>query len=143
MNTTAFCFVIIALLVCMLAYRVAEQSRRDKELQQAYQAYQDSLKTLKANPTNADLKQSTLMLGRQYSNLTRENKGTTVYDEMALMNDINAATAAAMVATQPAISQGSKQSVEDRLQSLKGLRDKGLIDDQEYNTRRMKILEEI
>ena len=143
MNTTAFCFVIIVLLVCMLAYRVAEQSRRDKELQQAYQAYQDSLKTLKANPTNADLKQSTLMLGRQYSNLTRENKGTTVYDEMALMNDINAATAAAMVATQPAISQGSKQSVEDRLQSLKGLRDKGLIDDQEYNTRRMKILEEI
>ena len=53
------------------------QARQAQILAEARATYQDSLTKLKADPTN--------------SNLTRNNKGVTVFDEVALANDINAA----------------------------------------------------
>jgi hypothetical protein len=51
----------------------------------------DSLKDLKKDPANSDLRQKTLALGRAYSNLARDSKGQTIFDEVALLNDLNAA----------------------------------------------------
>src|SRR5713101_238931 len=70
-----------------------------KALDKAKHDYQDSLSKLKAVPANADLRQKTLHLGRIYSNLTRKKKGVTLFDEVALMNDINAACAGAAMAS--------------------------------------------
>src|SRR5215207_1901244 len=92
--------VLVALLVIALVVR-ANQNARMKRLIEAKRAYQDSLSHLKEKPTDADLKQQTLALGRHYSNLTRDQKGITVFDEVALSNDINAACAGASAYSNP------------------------------------------
>ncbi|HKS10865.1 MAG TPA: SHOCT domain-containing protein [Pyrinomonadaceae bacterium] len=115
-----------------------EQIRR---LNAAKDAYFNALKRLKANPTSADLRESTLQLGRKYSNLTRNDSGVTVYDEVALSNDINAACAGATILVDAKSAQ--PQTIESRLQKLVELKSKGLIDEQEYAARREKILDEV
>ena len=105
--------------------------------------YQNTLQNLKKDPTNANLKGVTLELGRIYSNLTRNETGVTIFDEIALMNDINAACAGAVVLPNPNHSITSHQTIEQRLNSLKELREKGIIEETEYNSKRQKILDEI
>jgi len=69
----------------------------------------------------------------------KQGLGVTIYDEMALMNDINAATAgASATSADPVVA-----SIEDRLRRLDELRAKGLLSDQEFDTRRQKILDEL
>ena len=46
-----------------------------KNRENAESAYKNALEQLKANPTNADLRQKTLELGRFYSNLARDAQG--------------------------------------------------------------------
>jgi len=66
--------------------------QQEKLFNNARDNYFSSLAKLKTDPTNADVKQETLRLGRNYSEQTRKRKGVgstvTIYDEMALMNDI-------------------------------------------------------
>jgi hypothetical protein len=129
---------VVALIVIAAVKTANEQT---KQLNAARDAYFDALRRLKANPTNPDLRQTTLQLGRSYSNLTRNKGGVTVFDEVALANDINAACAGA--ATLVANKQAPTQTIESRLQKLGELKSKGLIDEQEYATRRKKILDEV
>jgi len=91
---------------------------------------------LKKYPTDPDAKQHALEVGRGYAAMTREQKNVTIFDEMALMNDINAATAGA-VAARPATS------VETRLQELERLRANGLITDAEYAAKRQQLIDEM
>jgi beta-lactamase regulating signal transducer with metallopeptidase domain len=112
------------------------QAERNAALTKARQDYETSLGKLKTDPSNADLKQQTLALGRAYSAMSREQKAATIYDEMALMNDINAATAAANIAP-------ARASVEDRLRQLDDLRARGLVTEVEYADRRRAILSEV
>jgi hypothetical protein len=119
--------------------RKRDRDELRKRLEVGWGAYQHSLVQLKNDPTNAELRQSTLALGRKYSQLTREDGRVTIYDEMALMNDINAACAAA--ASPP--SGTSSPTIEQRLMTLKDLLNKGLIDEQEYKARRQRILSEL
>jgi hypothetical protein len=142
--------VIFLVVTIVLAIKYGnEQTKRQNEirdaaikrLNQARDAYFDSLRKLKANPTSADLRQTTLQLGRTYSNLTRNQQGVTIYDEVALSNDINAACAGA--ATLVNTQQPQLQTIESRLQKLAELKSKGLIDEQEYAARRTKILDEV
>jgi hypothetical protein len=106
----------------------------------AHDAYVDGLLRLKNDPTNPDLRAETLALGRAYSDATRNWRGVTVFDEVALMNDINAACAAA---TRQPVSAKSNGSVEDRLAPLGELKSKGLIDQAEYAERRREILKDV
>lgn len=48
---------------------------RSNQVKKAKENYEKSLAKLKENPTDADLKQATLELGRIYSNLTRDSNG--------------------------------------------------------------------
>jgi hypothetical protein len=142
---TIFC-VIVALVAIVAIMWVsgrgaANAANASQALSKARGAYQDSLERLKASPSNPDLRQLTLALGRQYSNLTRDKKGVTVYDEMAVMNDISAATAAASAPATPAPALAS--SIEDRLAKVNELHAKGIISDQELAQRRQKILDEV
>lgn len=118
-----------------------ENEAKAKALRSAEATYRSSLASLKASPTNADLKEETLRRGRIYSNLTRNRKGVTLYDEVALLNDINAACARAGVPEMPAVS--STKTIEDRLAQLKQLREKALITDQEYESRRAELIKEV
>ena len=105
----------------------------------ALQSYQDLLRQLRQSPTDPQLKQKTLEAGRNYSAWTRRGKGVTVFDELALSNDIAAACAAAasIVPAAPTLT------LEQRLERLQGLKQKGLISDQEYNAKRSQILAEL
>lgn len=128
--TAFFIFFVIAVIVVVLI-----GNAEGKKLLQAKQAYFSSLENLKKAPRNADLRQKTLELGRIYSNLTRDSKGVTMYDEMALMNDIGAACAAATEV--PSIS------TQDRINTLISLREQGIIDEEEFKDRKKAILDSI
>lgn len=132
------------LLILLFAIIIAAALSGDlkaKQLEEARQAYHGSLSALKKQPTNADLKQRTLALGRAYSNLTRDSKGVTMFDEVALSNDIGAACAGAtapLMAVQPL-----RESPEARLEKLASLQSRGFVDDEEYHAERRRILSEI
>lgn len=143
----AGCAVVIVVVIIVIVIVVnLENAKKQKQLDAARQAYQDSLALLKTRPTSADLRARTLELGRNYSNLTRDKKGVTVFDEVALSNDIGAACAAAAVAP-PVPAQApvasSKPSIHERLRQLDELRNQALINDSEYAARREKILDEV
>jgi len=145
MDLTAILCIVIPVILIVAIYVFSgrrDQNRRD-EVGAAQTAYYQALTALKAKPTDANLRQHALTAGRQYSNLTRNRQGVTVYDEMALMNDINAATAGATPAPATASSPTAAKSVEDRLRNLEGLRTKGLISEQEYEARRQQILNDV
>ena len=115
------------------------KSDRIREINSAYSDYVVALSNLKKNPLESDLKQLALSLGRRYLNLASGNKGSTTYNEVALANDIAAATAGAAAALLPVISSETN-SIEIRLSTLDSLKEKGLIDGSEYTKRRDEIL---
>jgi hypothetical protein len=106
--------------------------------------YFHSLSALKNDPNNPEIKQQTLKKGREFSAFSRQyqgqNKAVTIFDEMALMNDINAACASATVVSS---KTENSLSIEERLAKLSELQQKSLISEQEYNEKRQKILDEI
>ena len=126
-------------LIIVLIMRANNSQHRE----QARLKYQEALEQLKSDPTNPSLKQTALELGRFYSNLTRQRSGVTLFDEVALMNDLNAATAGAVAKPTSGKNRAIKQSVEDRLAKLSDLKSKGMIDEQEYAAKRKQILDEM
>ncbi|SDT17446.1 hypothetical protein SAMN05216598_4272 [Pseudomonas asplenii] len=132
--------ILIAVVIIVVWWANAQEKAKKK----AREAYQSSLASLKADPRNADLRQQTLALGRIYSNLMRDKKGQTVFDEIALMNDINAACAGASERTLDAhVILPPVNDIEARLQKLLSLKERNLIDEDEYSSRRREILESI
>lgn len=109
-------------------------------LQAAERYYRYALGKLRANPTDPEVKQKALDGGRVYSAWTRRGRSATLFDEVALANDITAACAAA---AGPSASGTTSLSPEARLERLQGLRQKGLISDIEYETKRNEILAEL
>jgi hypothetical protein len=67
-------FVVVALILWGSHWFRVQQERAITAARDNYLA---SLSKLKRTPTDADLKQRTLALGRVYSNLTRAQKGNT------------------------------------------------------------------
>ena len=139
-STTLICIVIP---ICLIFVIVFVQSNRRKAIEQAYQEYQAALATLRKEPHNNARRENALRLGRIYSGLARQDKRRTMFDEVALMNDINAITANGTPSTPTVSSTPSGPTPEQRLQQLSGLRDKGLVTDEEYQDRRKKILDEM
>lgn len=133
----------LVLLAVIIVIAVLVRVSQSQTLDEAKKAYKESLAALSADPTNTGLWQSTLELGRAYSNLTRNRKGVTLFDEVALMNDINAACGGKVGIATPSAPAQAQSPVEDRLERLAQLREKGLIDDEEYRERRGRILEEL
>jgi len=109
-------------------------------LQTSYKAYHELLRQLRQAPTNPQLKQKALDAGRNYASWTRRGKGSTVFDEVALANDIQAACAAASASSAPI---AMALTVEQRLERLQLLRQRALISDQEYDAKRKEILAEL
>jgi hypothetical protein len=138
--------IMVVVFVVGLAIMGAQSGAKAKELREAEDAYHSSLAELKASPMDPDLKADTLRKGRVYSNLTRNNKGVTMYDEVALMNDINAACARAgtpQPTREAADKTNGSKSIEDRLSYLRQLREKNLVTELEYDQRRTEILKEL
>jgi hypothetical protein len=121
----------------------AEMEERLRIFEAAKNKYQNALDSLKNDPVNPDIKQKTLQSGRDFAEITRQFQGTngvTLFDEVALMNDINAACAGATVSTSKV---AVADTVEARLAKLFELKVKSLITEEEHKIRRQKILDEI
>lgn len=105
----------------------------------AKKAYDDALARLRQDPHNPRLREEALMMGRRYSAYNKH------FNEVRLMNDINAATARAgsEVSIKSDDRADLKPSIEERLEKLDDLRAKGLISDAEHQARREQILGEI
>lgn len=133
---------IVIALIAFVGFAIYSGTAQAKALEAAKQAYLEALSILKSNPHDADHKQRTLAMGRAYSNLTRDKKGNTLFDEVALMNDINAACAAAGTSPKAQLltSVSSEKTIEERLGTLSQLKHKGLIEQSEYEKRRAEIL---
>lgn len=144
-STTLLCLVIPAVLIVLIMVVSGNaQAARQKALLEARTAYEKALNDLRERPTDPTRRQAALDAGRQYASLSRENKGTTIFDEAALKNDLDAATAGAVsLAAPPSPVSGAAPaaSVADRLRQLDDLRQQGLITDDEYQARRKAILE--
>jgi len=112
------------------------------QLELARKNYQDALSRLRSDPVNPLVKEDALKLGRHYAAVTRKGQGfaVTLFDEVALSNDIQAACAAATAQSAQTLSS---RSIEQRLEVLDTLRKKGLISDAEYKSKRIEILNEI
>lgn len=137
-------FLAFAVLVFGIAAYQKNLNRANAQLSEAYYAYRGLLDALKQRPSDPNLRERTLQAGRYYSNLTRDKKGVTIFDEMALANDIAAACAGAAQQANPSgTTSGSAQIVEERLGRLKTLLASGAIDEQEYHERRGKLLDEV
>jgi hypothetical protein len=101
---------------------------------EAWKKYQHSLQALRRNPTNPDSRGETLRLGRAYSKLTRDKKGNSVFDEVALMNDIQAACAAAAVVHIP------QPTSANQIQALADLAHAGIITPDEFSQAKAGII---
>jgi hypothetical protein len=110
-----------------------------KALEEAKNAYAQSLDELKLDPANSDLRQRTLALGREYASASKDDKGVSLFDEVALMNDINAACASTQHAV-AAPASATAESVAAKLQILRDLLDKGLITMEDFERRKAEIL---
>ena len=135
--------IFIILLVVYFGFTIYAAILQGKRIDTARLNYLQALESLKQDPTNANMKQHTLAIGRAYSTHTRDKKGNTLFDEVALMNDINAACAAAAVNPNISVAASATTSVELRLQTLIGLRNRAIIDAAEYEKRRTDILNSI
>lgn len=110
-------------------------------------AYYASLEQLKIDPHNPELREQVLNLGRKWANTARGLhsmgfKDVIVLDEVAMLNDINAACARA--GSKVTIeADGRKPSIEERLKQLDDLRAKRLITEEEFRSRREQILKDV
>ena len=143
-----WCGVVVVLVLLALLIRYVARQRQIKEAQAADEEDQEALRLIKRNPTNADYKEHALHLGRAYCNLSRNLKGqggVTIYDEVALMNDINAACASTQhaVHAQAPAPVAQQESHESRLRRLNDLYDQKLIDEQAYLRRKQEIINSI
>ena len=116
---------------------------KNAQLTQAKQAYEASLGKLKENPKDIALREQTLKLGRVYANIARNNKHT-VFDEVALMNDINVVAGSDVEGKNVSIENAAtEKSIEERLHKLQKLKEQGLITEEEFEQKRSDILSDI
>jgi type II secretory pathway pseudopilin PulG len=142
---------VVGLLAAAFIRILGVDARRRREEAEAYRSslteaethYRRTLELLRANPHDPDMREKALGWGRRYAGLTRQPVGSsvTIYDEVAVANDINAACAAA---TRPAQPQGAPStSLEERLERLQGLLNRGVITAAEFNEKRAQLLNEL
>lgn len=152
MDDTFVVLCVVAPIAVIIAFFVRAELRR-RRIAEAEEIYNEWLQELRAFPTDSAVRIQTLEAGREYARALRESGNETIFDEVALLNDINAIAGSSVSKSierqqpsaprkvEPEVEQ--PKSHEDRLRALADLRSKGLITEDEYNERRTKILDEI
>ncbi len=140
---------IVALIIGVIAgiHQNDEKRTAARRLASAKKVYERNLVLLKSSPSSADQRKRTLESGRYYSLLTRENKSVTIYDEMAINNDIFAACGG--TAVYPDVASNTENGAEinlpeddgiSRLERLARLHEQGSLTNVEYAAAKATIL---
>ena len=120
--------------------RRAEQAALKAQLklamENAFAAYLSAMDSVKADPTNADLRAIAVRLGRASSDASHRYDGRIIVPEARITNDLEAATAGAANVV-------SKATVDERLRLLGELLASGRITQQEHDQRRSAIIDAI
>lgn len=129
----------VAVLLVVVAAGVWRALKEDAEKAAAKKAYQSAMAYLRADPTNPRIKESALMAGRAYYAVMRrydtKNKGDqrVVLDEVQLMNEINAACAAAGTKVEVTnVSALSRKTIAEQIEELGKLFLAGVITAEEF-----------
>lgn len=123
----------------------ASRNAAKAEYEAAQKAYREHLERLKQEPANHELRDKALALGRHFAARAEHCflngiGGVERFDEAALGNDIAAACARSAASSE---ASNAKPTLEERLAKLDELRSKNLITDQEHQSRRAQILQEL
>jgi hypothetical protein len=135
---------VIAIYVVSQNKKLSSVREKDQLLRGTYEAYQNSLATLRRAPTRPDLRTDALEKGRQLAQLERlhfHGQNIAVFDEVALKNDLDAACAGAGAPSIPSVT--AQPTVAARLEELKALLDRDLITQAEFDARREGILNDL
>lgn len=130
---------LVLLFFSLLAVGVAIAVLKRRARERAQAAYMAALDRLRRKPSNVAMRTEALDLGRRFAALCRDQGCPTIFDEVALLNDMNAACGGTAVApdAQP------RKSPEERLRSLQRLLSSGLIDEADFAARKREILNEV
>jgi hypothetical protein len=88
-----FVLVVVAVIVAVAALASSAAAKRRNQLAAAWGAYQQALQRLRSNPGSSELRVQALAWGRSHYSLARKDGVPTIYDEMALANDLTASAA--------------------------------------------------
>lgn len=135
--------VVVIFFICLI---ILGGNAMTKKIAAAKAAYHESLERLTGDPTNPRLRKATLEFGRVYSSIARSNNGVALFDEVALMNDINAAcggTTAISNSGNPPTSPDAILSIQERLTKLRQLKEQGFVSEKEYETKRQQLISEV
>ena len=88
-------YLLAIILIWAVIFGFVSGAWAEKDIAVAKKAYRESLSALMRAPESTDIRRRTIVLGRRYGELTRGRKGHAVFDEAALMKDIDVACGAA------------------------------------------------
>ncbi len=120
----------LLILFIILLIKTAKQGIRIRK------EYQDALDALEKSPEDSSLRKNALEAGRKLAEFLRDSKtGVTVFDEIALQNDINMRLGKG--------TSSAPSSVSDKMISLKKMLDAGAITEEEFHQRKEKLLRDL
>lgn len=141
MSGTGICVLVALIALIAVIYAIARTNdQKAQTINRAHATYQQALADLRANPGSTQIREGVLAYGRQYANIARQNGQRTIFDEMALANDLASIPVPVSVATATA---APATNAEERLRQLTRLRDQALISADEYEKRRQQIINEV
>ncbi|MEZ4517796.1 MAG: hypothetical protein R3C44_13565 [Chloroflexota bacterium] len=130
-------FILIAALIPINAEKRKKEEIRSSRLSTR------GLAALREDPGNIKLREAALSLGRQYVALARDSK-ITLFDEVALMNDLNAIEISKLPQIIQVKEQASITDINSRLSKLNELFNSGIITRRvPLESKRATILDEI
>jgi hypothetical protein len=129
-----YVLIIVGLVVFLLILNTAAKAKNTKK-----KAYLKALQDLRKHPNDPDLRDKVLMLGRRCFGQIIYPDSHARFDEVALMNDINAACARATIGEDKVLKVEitnpqalSSKSIAQQIEELKELHARGVITSEEF-----------
>jgi hypothetical protein len=136
--------VLVAIAVVVLIVTTNQARVQDRKVKAAWEKYWYALEELRESPDSSQEREATLHAGREFARLVREGGSETVFDEVALMNDINAIAGQQVFARSTERGQRADDlSIEERLVRLRKLAEAGQVTKEEYLERRKRVLDQL
>lgn len=123
------------------------QIRKSLFLSNIKENYEFAKKKLRQQPKNNQLREKALQAGREYYKSLR-NGVLSIYDEQAITNDLSSIASVSQTdnTVQPSINKADDNSQSDivsKLEKLKQLKDKGIITESEFESKKKDLLDSL
>jgi hypothetical protein len=116
-----YCFGSFVLIILGIVVAICSSSGKDKRLANAKAAYTRSLRNLESDPADVAKRTAVVAAGRRYAEVAREvvgSKGRTIFDELALSNDLAARTGRSVEAAPRSSEHQADPLLDDVLEQI-------------------------